>query len=71
MSLPLLPILMCLFLYIFSGRKSVLLVFRLSSEVVVLYVVVVLVCLKEEVKSGSSYFYHLDQEPQAALMKYF
>ena len=41
-SLPLLPISTCLFLYILSGRKAVLLVFGSFAVIVVLYVVVVL-----------------------------
>lgn len=46
---------MWLFLFVFSCRKASLLVFRSFLERVVLYVVAVLVCLWEEVSSGSSY----------------
>lgn len=44
LSVPLLPILMWLFLYILSCRKLVILLFRSFSEIVVLYVVVQCVC---------------------------
>lgn len=54
LSLP--PISLWPFLCILSCRKYVLLVFKLFSEIVVLFVVVVLVYLWEEVCSGSSYF---------------
>lgn len=53
-SLPLLPISGWCFLYILSCVRSFLLVLRSFSEIVVLNVVVVLVCLSEEVSSGSS-----------------
>ena len=43
------------FLYILNCIRAILLVFRSFSEKVVLYVVVVLLCLWEEVSSGSSY----------------
>ena len=46
-----------------SCRKSVLLVFRLFSEIVVLYLVVVWVCPREEVSSESSYLAILDTPP--------
>ena len=42
-------------LYILNYRRAVLLVFSLFSERVVLYVVVALVLLWEEMSAGSSY----------------
>ena len=59
-SLLLFPTPMWPFLYILSCRKPVLLVFRSFSEIVVLYVVVVLVCPWEGVSSGSSHFAQAD-----------
>ena len=53
--LPLLPLSLWFLLYIFSCRKSFLLVFRSFSSIVALYVFVILVCPWEEVSSGSSY----------------
>lgn len=54
-SLPFLVVLMWSFLYIRLCGKSFLLVFNLLSEIVVFYVVIVLVCLWEEVNSRSPY----------------
>ena len=63
-SLPLLPISIWPFLCILSCRKSVLLVFRSFLEIVVLHLIVALVCLWEEVTSGSSYSSILVQNPR-------
>ena len=54
-SQPLLPISVWPSLYILSCRRSVLLVFRLFSQIVVLYILVVLVCPWEEGNSESFY----------------
>lgn len=44
------------FLYIINCGRAVLIVFRLFSEWVALYIVEVLMCLWEKVNSGSIYF---------------
>ena len=49
------PLLFGGLLQVLNCRKSVLLVFRLFSEIVVLYVVVVSVSSWDNVSSGSSY----------------
>lgn len=53
-SLSLLSFSILLFLCIFSSGKAILLVFRLSSERVAVYVVVALICQWAEVSSGFS-----------------
>lgn len=57
MSLPLLPFSMWPSLYVFTCRRSVLPVFRRFSEEVAPYVVVVLICSWEEVRT--LLLYHL------------
>lgn len=57
MAQPLAPFLMWLFLLIFSCGRAVLLVFRLFLEKVTQCVVAAVVCLGEEVSSGSSYLH--------------
>ena len=54
LSLPLLPILSYFLLYILSCRRSFLLVFKSSSSIVALQIVVILEYPWEEVSSGSS-----------------
>ena len=56
LSLTLLPISLWFLLYIFSCRRSFLLVLWSFSWVVSLQIVVILVCPWEEVSSESSYF---------------
>lgn len=69
-SLALLPLQMWPCLYILSCRKSVLLVFRLVSEMVVLYVVAVSVCPWDDMSSGSSYSAILIQIPYYLTFKF-
>ena len=56
--------------YIFSCRKSVLLVFGLISEMVVLYVVAVSMCPWDNMSSGSSYSASLIQTPYYVTFKF-
>lgn len=63
-SLPLRPISMWISLYIYSCGKSVLLVFRSFSEIVVPYDIVVLLSMRE----GFAYSASLNLKPAASLL---
>ena len=68
--LTLLPLQMWPCLYMLSCRKSVLLVFGLISEMVVLYVVAVSMCPWDNMSSGSSYSASLIQTPYYVTFKF-